>query len=310
LPENSGKRPRAAACPELIAMSEAKIYAQKEDLSQWSLVLTPKTRWFDLGLAELWQYRDLILMFVRRDLVATYKQTILGPLWFLVQPLLTTIMFTLIFGRVAGLSTDGLPRPLFYMCGIVAWSYFADCLTKTSNTFVINSQIFGKVYFPRLAVPFATVITNLLTFCIQFSFFLAFFFFYYFKGAPLHPSWRVLITPLLLVQMAALGLGVGCFVSAVTTRYRDLALLVNFGVQLWLYGSCVAYPLSQVPRDWRWLFILNPMVPIIEAFRFAFLGSGIIEKWHLAVGGSVSALIFCTGIILFRHTERTFSDTI
>lgn len=291
-------------------MSEPTPSPQNEDLSQWSLVLTPKARWFDLGLGELWRYRDLIMLFVRRDFVATYKQTILGPVWFLLQPLFTTIVFSVVFKRIAHISTDGLPVFLFYMCGIVAWSYFADCLIKTSNTFVTNAPIFGKVYFPRLAMPIATVITNLITFSIQFSFFLVFFAIYYFKGAPLHPTWRVLVTPLLLIEMAALGLGVGCLVSSVTTRYRDLAMLVVFGVQLWMYASCVAYPLSQIPREWRWVFVLNPMVPIIEAFRFAFLGSGIIEIWHLAVGCSVAAVIFVAGITMFRRMEKTFADTV
>jgi homopolymeric O-antigen transport system permease protein len=291
-------------------MHDATSPREPEDLSRWSLVLTPKTRWFELGLAELWRYRDLVMMLVRRDFVATYKQTILGPVWFLLQPLMTTVVFTVVFRRIARVSTDGMPEFPFYMCGIVAWSYFADCLLKTSNTFVSNAALFGKVYFPRLAVPIATVLTNLLAFAIQFAFFLLFFLVFYLRGAPLHPTWRVLVTPLLLLQMGALGLGVGCLVSSITTRYRDLAMLVTFGVQLWMYASCVAYPLSQIPQDWRWVFILNPMVPIIEAFRFAFFGKGIIERWHLGVGCAVSAIIFCLGIMMFRRMERTFTDTV
>ena len=276
----------------------------------WSRVLEPRKGWLDLRLRDLWRYRDLVALFVHRDFVSQYKQTVLGPLWLVLQPLFTTLVFTVIFQKVAKIPTDGIPSILFYMCGITAWNYFADCLTKTANTFSANNQIFEKVYFPRLTVPISIVLTNLATFAIQFTLFLGFCAFFFLKGAPVHPSWRIVVLPLLLVQMAALGLGAGCLVSALTTRYRDLTMLVAFGVQLWMYGSCVAYPLSEVPAEYRWLLALNPMVPIIESFRFAFLGAGIIERWQLAVGALESAVILLAGLVMFCRVEKKFTDTI
>ena len=276
----------------------------------WSRVLEPRKGWFDLRLRDLWRYRDLVALFVHRDFVAQYKQTVLGPLWLVLQPLFTTLVFTVVFQKIAKIPTDGIPSILFYMCGITAWNYFADCLTKTANTFSANNQIFEKVWFPRLAVPVSIVITNLATFAIQFTLFLAFCAFFFLKGAPVHPNWRIIVLPLLLVQMAALGLGTGCLVSALTTRYRDLTMLVTFGVQLWMYGSCVAYPLSEVTPEYRWLLALNPMVPIIESFRFAFLGAGIIERWQLALGVVESAVILFAGLVMFCRVEKKFTDTI
>jgi lipopolysaccharide transport system permease protein len=280
------------------------------DSSAWSKIISPNRGWWDLRLDQLWKYRDLTLVFVHRNFVGTYKQTILGPLWFFVQPFFTTVVFTLVFSRIAGVSTDEVPPFLFYMSGVVVWNYFQECLMKTSTTFTQNAALFGKVYFPRLIVPFSGVITNLVTFGIQFVFFLAFYFYFLWQQAPIDPSWRIAILPLLLVQMAALGLGVGCIVSALTTRYRDLQMLVGFGVQLWMYGSCVVYPLSEIPQQWRWLFVLNPMVPIIEGFRFAFLGQGIVEMWHLGVGAVITTIVFIVGILLFSHVEKTFTDTV
>lgn len=280
-----------------------------EDLSQWSKVITPQRGWLDVRWRDLWHYRDLIYMFVRRDFVGTYKQTVLGPLWFFLQPLFTTIVFTIVFGRIAKISTDSIPAPLFYLSGVVMWQYFADCLNKTSGTFTGNAELFGKVYFPRLAVPLSVVITSLLAFAIQLTLFLCFFVYFKLHGAPIHLSYRVMVLPVLVVQMAALGLGVGCLVSALTTRYRDLAVAVGFGVQLWMYASAVVYPLSSIPPEWRWLLVLNPMVPIIEAFRFAFLGSGVVEIWQLAVGAGVSLVVLLGGVLIFNHVEKTFSDT-
>jgi len=281
-----------------------------EDLSQWSKVITPQRGWLDVRWRDLWHYRDLIYMFVRRDFVGTYKQTVLGPLWFFLQPLFTTIVFTIVFGRIAKISTDSIPAPLFYLSGVVMWQYFADCLQKTSTTFTANADIFGKVYFPRLVLPISTAITNLITFAIQFSLFLGVLVFFKLQGAPVFPNFRIAILPLLLVMMAALGLGAGCLVSALTTRYRDLSVAMGFGVQLWMYGSTVVYPLSEIAPEWRWLLVLNPMVPIIEAFRFAFLGSGVVEIWQLAMGAGVCVLVLLGGIITFNHVEKTFSDTI
>ena len=277
---------------------------------EWDSVLAPERPWADFRWKEIWKYRDLILLFVRRDFTATYKQTLLGPLWYLVQPLCTTFTFALVFGYFAKVRTDGLPHMLFFMSGVVAWSYFADCLTKTANTFRGNAGLFGKIYFPRLVVPISIVITNMITFLIQFGLFLAMLAYYWAKGAPVFPNYRVIILPLLILQMALLGLGVGAIVSSVTTRWRDVGMLVGFGTQLWMYGSSVVLPLSVIPEQIRWLFILNPMVPIIETFRFAFLGRGVVEIWQLMVSLAVTLVIFFAGIVIFTRVERNFMDTV
>lgn len=276
----------------------------------WTLVIGPKTGWFDLHLADLWRYRDLTLLFVWRDFVAQYKQTILGPLWHLLQPLFTTLLFTLIFGRIAKLSTDGVPPMLFYMAGVIAWTYFAECLNRTSTTFIQNAGIFGKVYFPRLCVPISVVISNLIKFGIQFGLFLGFLLFFWMKGAPIHPTSAMLLVPILLLMMAALGLGCGIIVSALTTKYRDLQVLVTFGVQLAMYATPVIYPLSMFPNSARWMVILNPMAPIIEAFRYAFLGEGLFNFGYLALSAGIITVILGLGIVLFNHVERTFMDTV
>ena len=277
---------------------------------QWTKVIGPKKGWFDLNLSNLWNYRDLIMLFVKRDFVAFYKQTILGPLWFLLQPLFTTIVFTIIFGRIAKISTDGMPQVLFYMCGIVIWNYFADCLNKTSDTFVSNAGIFGKVYFPRLTVPVSIVITNLITFAIQFLLFLAFLAYFYYAGSDIRPNLWILLTPFLLFQMAALGLGLGILISSLTTKYRDLRYVVGFGVQLWMYATPIVYPMSQIPEKWQWLFAMNPMAAIIETARYAFLGSSSVRPWDLGISFGVTVLILLTGIVLFSRIEKTFMDTV
>ena len=284
--------------------------SKTEDLSSWSKVITADRGWWDLRLGRLWKYRDLIFVFVHRNFTATYKQTILGPLWFFLQPFFTTLVFTVVFSNIAKLSTDKVPPMLFYMAGIVCWNYFQECLLKIGSTFTQNAPLFGKVYFPRLTLPISVVVTNLATFVIQLLFFLCFLAYFYVKGAPIQPSWRMAVLPLLLMQMAALALGVGCIVSALTTRYRDLTMLVNFGVQLWMYGSCVAYPLSSIGEKWRWLMICNPMVPIIEGFRFAFLGQGTVERAYLAVGLLISVSILVIGLLLFNRVEKSFTDTV
>ena len=276
----------------------------------WSLIIRPKTGWFDLHLADLWRYRDLTTLFVWRDFVAQYKQTILGPLWHLLQPLFTTILFTLIFGRVAKLPTDNIPPMLFYMAGVTAWTYFSECLNRTSTTFLTNASIFGKVYFPRLCVPLSVVISNLIKFAIQFALFLAFLAFFWMKGAPIHPNISILLTPILLLMMAALGLGTGIIVSALTTKYRDLQVLVTFGVQLAMYATPVIYPLSMFPNSARWIIVVNPMAPIIEAFRYAFLGQGLFSWGYLGISAAIIAAILFIGIVLFNHVERTFMDTV
>jgi lipopolysaccharide transport system permease protein len=281
-----------------------------EESEDWSLVIRPKTGWFDLHLADLWRYRDLVMLFVRRDFVSTYKQTILGPLWFIIQPLLTTITFTIIFGNIAQLSTDGLPKMLFYMSGITAWNYFSDCLVSTSNTFTSNAGIFGKVYFPRLAVPVSIIISNLIKFGIQLVLFLGFYVYFLATGSPIRPTTALWLFPVLLLMMAALGLGAGIIVSSMTTRYRDLRFLVQFGVQLLMYSTPVIFPLSKIPDQYRWIMLANPMTPIIETFRYAFLGTGTFSWGLLGYSAVATVLILVLGVLLFNHVEQTFMDTV
>jgi lipopolysaccharide transport system permease protein len=277
----------------------------------WSMVIQPQRSLLDLRLGELWRYKDLVLLFVRRDFVAVYKQTILGPLWYLIQPLLTTITFTFIFGNIAKLPTDGLPQFLFYMSGTVVWSYFADCLNKTSNTFVENANLFGKVYFPRLAVPVSILISNLVTFLIQFSMFLVFVAFFALRGTSIHfnPLW-VALSPLLMLMMAGLGLGFGIIISSLTTKYRDLRFLVQFGVQLLMYATPVIYPVSSIPERFQWIIQANPMAPIVEAFRYAFLGAGTVDVGHLLYSFGFMVVVVIIGSIIFNRVEQTFMDTV
>jgi lipopolysaccharide transport system permease protein len=278
--------------------------------NEWTTVIKPRTGWFDIHPGELWRYRDLIMLFVRRDFVAVYKQTILGPLWFLIQPILSTIVFTVIFGMVARIPTDGVPHILFYMSGIVTWNYFSKCLASTSDTFYANAGIFGKVYFPRLAVPVSVVITNLITFAIQFALFLVILGVFYLKGFRFQPSWMILLTPLLILQMAALGLGTGIIISSLTTKYRDFTYLIGFGTQLWMYATPIIYPMSQIPQKWVWVFYANPMAPIVEIFRYAFLGTGSVSGPQVLSSVGVTLLLLVLGVILFSRIEKTFMDTV
>lgn len=279
--------------------------------TRWTTVIGPPAHMFDLNLSELWRYRDLISLFVWRDFVAVYKQTILGPLWYLIQPLLTTLVFVIIFGKVAQIPTDGIPPVLFYMAGIVMWRYFSDCLTKTSNTFVGNANIFGKVYFPRLTVPVSVVISNLIGLAIQLLLFLAFWAYYVAQtdAVALQPAYLWLL-PLLVLQMAALGLGFGIIVSSLTTKYRDLTQLVGFGVQLWMYATPIVYPMSLISEQWRWLVALNPMSPVIEIFRYAFLGNGVVDFQYWAISIGVTAIVLFVGVVLFNRIEKSFMDTV
>lgn len=276
----------------------------------WTSIIRPVNGWFNFSFEELWRYRDLIMLFVRRDFVAVYKQTILGPLWFFIQPLFSSIVFTVIFGKIAQIPTDGIPPMLFYMSGIVSWNYFSTCLTTTSNTFIANANIFGKVYFPRLTVPISVVTVNLLTFAIQFVLFLGFMLFFYWQGAPIHSSWGILLTPFLIVQMGILGLGVGILVSSLTTKYRDLTFMLGFGTQLWMYATPIVYPMSQIPERWQWLYALNPMASVIETFRYMYLGSGSVNLKYLAISAVITLFIFFAGIIMFTRIEKTFMDTV
>jgi lipopolysaccharide transport system permease protein len=278
--------------------------------SEHVTVIRPANGWFDFRLSELWRYRDLIMLFVRRDFVSVYKQTILGPLWFLVQPLMTTIVFTVIFGRIAKIPADGLPHMLFYLSGVVVWNYFAGCLNKTSDTFAGNAYIFGKVYFPRLAVAVSAVISNLVTFGIQFALFLCFLVYFSVNGSTVALQPSVIFLPLLVLQMAALGLGLGIIVSSLTTKYRDLSYLVGFGVQLWMFATPIVYPTSQIPLKWQWLIALNPMAPIVEYFRYALLGSGTVTAFQIGMSVGITILVLFVGIVLFSRVEKSFMDTV
>lgn len=277
---------------------------------KWTTIIKPKTGWFDINLKELFQYKDLITMFVKRDFKTLYKQTILGPLWIIINPLLTTVMFTIVFGNIANISTDGMPQIVFYMLGTTVWTYFSTSLTKTATTFTGNAAIFGKVYFPRLVTPIATVASGLINFAVQFIMFLCFAIYFYIVGAPIHPNIYILLTPLLLVELAALALGFGIIISSLTTKYRDLAVLVTFGVQLWMYATPVVYPASQLGGKLKTLMMLNPVSPIVEAFRYAFLGSGEMPWTFLGISVVSTFIIMFIGVILFSRVEKTFMDTV
>jgi lipopolysaccharide transport system permease protein len=291
-------------------MTETPLLTADQD-ERWDLIIEPQRSWLDLRLGEVWRYKDLILLFVQRDFVSLYKQTILGPLWYLIQPLLTTIIFTFIFGNIASLPTDGLPKFLFYMSGTVVWSYFADCLNKTSQTFINNANLFGKVYFPRLAVPLSILISNMITFAIQFGMFLIFEMYFIWQGADIQPNWAwIFLSPFLILMMAGLGLGFGIIISSLTTKYRDLRFLVTFGVQLLMYAAPVIYPVSSVPAKFQWIILANPMTSIIEAFRYAFLGVGSVQIGQLFYSFVFMLVVLLTGTVIFNRVEQTFMDTV
>lgn len=280
----------------------------------WDLVIKGHSSLFDLKFADVWRYRDLLAMFVKRDFISFYKQTILGPLWFFIQPIFTTLVYTFVFGSVAGISSDGLPKPLFYLCGITAWQYFADCLTKTSGVFRDNARIFGKVYFPRLIMPLSIVVSNLIKFSVQIVLLLCFMM--YFSTKPEFDfgfTYAIALFPFLIIIMALLGLGAGLIITAMTTKYRDLSFLVSFGISLLMYGTTVIYPLSAVREkypEYVWVFELNPMTPIIEAYRYAFLGSGSFNMSGMFYATGVTLVALFAGIIIFNRTEKNFVDTI
>lgn len=281
----------------------------------WTTRIRPKTGWFDIDFKDLWHYKDLVWMLVKRDFTLIYKQTVLGPAWVVIQPLLTTLIFTVIFGNVAGLPTDGMPKFMFYMGGNIAWSYFANCLTQTSNTFISNRNLFGKVYFPRLCVPISTVVSQLINFFVQFAVFLGFVVYYALQpNSVVQPNWRLIaLTPLMLLQLGMLGLGFGIIVSSMTTKYRDLSLLVSFGVHLWMYATPVAYPASLIAQRYPALlgvYMLNPMTPLIELFRSAYLGSACYYMNYYWLSIAITVLVFVLGVILFSHVEKTFMDTV
>lgn len=275
----------------------------------FDIVIKPKSGWFDLNLKEVWKYRDLIFLFVRRNFVSQYKQTILGPVWAVIQPLLTTVVFTVVFGSIAGLAAEGVPSFLFYLSGTVAWTYFSTCLTQTADTFTGNAAILGKVYFPRVVMPISTVMTNLISFAIQFAMFIIFLMVYWIKGE-VHPNIYFLLLPVLAIHMALLSLGTGIIISALTTKYRDLKMLVGFGVQLWMYATPVAYDIGIIPERYMFLYMLNPMTPIINTFRYAFLGLGAFDIEYYMIGWATTLIILFLGIVLFSRVEKTFMDTV
>ena len=271
-------------------------------------IIEPTRSLWDIKLAELWKYRDLILLFVRRDFVALYKQTILGPLWFIIQPLLTTVMYTIVFANIAKISTSEMPPLLFYMSGTVAWTYFATSLVKTSDTFITNANIFGKVYFPRMAVPFSIIISNLIQFLIQFCLFVSIMIIYSFKGIRFNLGFDLLLIPVLLMILAGLALGFGIIVSSLTTKYRDLKQLVAFGVQLWMYATPVIFPLSEIKGKYRIFFLINPLTSIIESFRSILLGVGSLDYAYIIYSALFMCVLLFSGILLFNRIERNFMD--
>ena len=277
---------------------------------QWSEIIEPRTRLLDLGLRDVWRYRDLVLLFVRRDFISTYKQTILGPIWFFIQPLLTTITYMIVFGGIANLSTDGLPQLPFYLAGVTIWNYFAQTLTTVSTVFTANAAIFGKVYFPRLTMPLSIVISNLVRFGVQFALFLAVWGYYLVRTSSLHPNLYMLLTPLLLLLMGLLGLGLGMIFSALTTKYRDLAMLLTFGVQLLMYATPVIYPLSKLPVKYKVFILANPLSSIVETFRYAFLGSGTFSWGALGYSTAVTLVVLVVGTVIFNKVEKSFTDTV
>ena len=276
----------------------------------WTTIIKPQSSLLSLNLKDLWRYRDLIKMFIIRDFVTFYKQTILGPLWFIIQPLFTAFMFTFIFGTVAQISTDGIPPMLFYMAGIINWAYFSESLTKTSDTFIANAGVFGKVYFPRLTVPASVVIATMIRYIIQFGIFLVVYFIFMFKGFDFKPNWMILLTPVLLLYMAIMSFGFGIWISSLTTKYRDLRFALPFFVQLWMYATPVVYPLSLIPEKYKLFIILNPIVPVMEIFRMGYLGAGTVDLTQILISIGITFFILITGIILFNRIEKTFMDTV
>ncbi|HQE33875.1 ABC transporter permease [Flavobacterium alvei] len=281
--------------------------------NDWLFEITPKNKFFSLNLKEVWQYRDLLMLFVKRDVVTVYKQTILGPLWYLIQPLFTSVTFTIIFNTVAGINTGTVPPFLFNLAGITVWNYFTACLTGTSDTFKANAAIFGKVYFPRIITPMSVVISNLIKFGIQFLIFIGFYVFYYFQGAPLSLNSSLLFFPLLILLMGTLGLGLGMFISSLVTKYRDFSYLIGFGVQLLMYLSAVMYPMALIQSkmpDYAWLVHYNPLAYIIETTRYMLLGIGAVSVWGMVYTVSVTLIVFFMGLLVFNKTEKSFIDTV
>lgn len=279
----------------------------------WLFEITPKNKFFSLNLKEVWQYRDLLLLFVKRDVVTVYKQTVLGPLWYLIQPLFTSVTFTIVFNNLAGISTGNVPPFLFNLASITVWNYFTTCLNGTSNTFGNNAGIFGKVYFPRIIAPLTVVISNLIKFVIQLLIFFAFYIYFYAKGASIYFTGATVFLPFIIVVMGMLGLGLGMIISALVTKYRDLTYLIGFGVQLLMYVSAVVYPMSLIQEkmpDYAWIVKYNPLAYCIETTRYMLLGVGELPVWGMIYTLTVTVVVFFIGLLLFNHTEKSFIDTV
>lgn len=284
---------------------------EKEQKQYWTMRIRPHERLWHIDLGEIWRYRDLTELFVRRNIVVQYKQTILGPLWYLIQPVLTVIMNMVVFGGIAKMSTDGIPQAIFYMAGNICWFYFADCLNQSSSTFTANQHMFGKVYFPRLVVPIAVVISNLLRFAIQAGLFVVIYLYFFFNGADLAVNWAILLTPVFVVMLAGLGLGFGILISSLTTKYRDFTILFTFIVQLWMYATPIVYPLSMVEEGTlRTLILANPMTSIIEAFKYATLGQGYFSWLSLGYSFLFMSVLLLFSIVIFNKVQRNFMDTV
>ncbi len=277
---------------------------------KFTTVIEPKNGWFDLHLKELLNYKDLIILFVKRNFTSQYKQTILGPAWAIIQPFITTVIFTLVFGNIAGLAPSGVPTFLFYLSANILWQYFSGCLTTTSNTFTANAAILGKVYFPRLVMPVSSVISQLIPFAIQLVFFLIFWVYYLVVPSGIEPNLYILLFPLIIVQLAMLGLGFGVIISACTTKYRDLAMAVGFGTQLWMYATPIAYDISIIPEKYLSLYMLNPVTPAVMAMRYAFLGTGYFDLKFYLISWVVTIVVLFIGVVLFSRIEKTFADTV
>jgi len=273
-------------------------------------IIKPDSGLFDINFQELIRYRDLWRMMVQRDIITQYKQTILGPLWFFINPIMTTVMYMIVFGKIAGLSSDGLPQPLFYLSGVCMWNYFSTCLTKTSTTFVDNQNIFGKVYFPRLITPLSTVTSSLFTFVIQLALFIIVYLYYVISGVPVAPNWYGLLFPLLIVMLAGLSLGFGIITSSMTTKYRDLSILFSFIVQLWMYATPIIYPLSTLSPDKQWIAMLNPVAAVFETFKYGILGVGTFSWMYLGYSFVFMCVVLFFGIVVFNKVQRSFMDTV
>jgi lipopolysaccharide transport system permease protein len=281
-----------------------------QTIDEWALIIRPKKNLLEIDFKQIWEFRDLLILFIRRDIVTKYKQTILGPLWFIIQPILTTLMYLLVFGRIANIPTDNVPPILFYLSGIVAWTYFSVCLNSTASTFITNAGIFGKVHFPRLVVPLSIVISNIIQFLIQLGLLFIAIAIYYFKGVSFTFTYNLFLLPFLILLMALLGLGFGIIISSLTTKYRDLSNLMGFGIQLWMYATPIIYPLSVIPDKYKIFILANPLTAIIITFKSALLGTQSVSYGYLLYSSVFTLVILFFGIIIFNRVERSFMDTV